>query len=112
MILQDLCIILPYFLHPKMQTNAKAEQACFKASGGPHPALKTPVQKDTPRELSLENTAAKRHPQGTREKHTTALPSNKNDLRKNNGTRIYFHVRPYTSDIEFSKHEGQHETQQ
>ena len=33
-----------------MQTNAKAEQACFKASGGPHPSLKTPVQKDTPRE--------------------------------------------------------------
>jgi hypothetical protein len=33
-----------------MQTNAKAERACFKASGGPHPPLKTPVQQDTPRE--------------------------------------------------------------
>ena len=33
-----------------MQTNAEAEQACFKASDGPHPPLKTPVQKDTPRE--------------------------------------------------------------
>ena len=33
-----------------MQTNAKAAQPCFKASKGPHPPLKTPVQKDTPRE--------------------------------------------------------------
>ena len=33
-----------------MQTNAKTAQACFKASEEPHPPLKTPVQKDTPRE--------------------------------------------------------------
>ena len=39
-----------YLFNPKMQTNAKAAQPCFKASKGPHPPLKTPVQKDTPRE--------------------------------------------------------------
>jgi len=33
-----------------MQTNARAAQVYFKASKGPHPRLKTPVQKDTPRE--------------------------------------------------------------
>ena len=33
-----------------MQTNAKAEQAGFKASGGQHFPLKTMVQKDTFRE--------------------------------------------------------------
>ena len=39
-----------YFFNPKMQTNAKAAQPCFKASKGPHPPLKTLVQKDTPKE--------------------------------------------------------------
>ena len=69
-----------------MQTNAKAEQACFKASGGPHPPLKTPVQKETPRETKKniqlhydqiktiqEKTLVQKYPppQGKKAKYTT-----------------------------------------
>ena len=43
-------ITLLHFLHPKMQTTAEAEEECVKVAGRPHEALKTPVQKDTPRE--------------------------------------------------------------
>ena len=65
-----------------MQTNAKAEQAGFKASGRSYFPLKTLVQKDTLREpkknafentgvketpFSFENTGAKGHSQGTKE---------------------------------------------
>ena len=39
--------LFPYLFNLKMQTNAKAAQVYFKASKGPHPRVKTPVQKDT-----------------------------------------------------------------
>jgi len=42
--------LFPYLFNLKVQTNVKAAQVCFKALKGPYSPLKTPVQKDTPRE--------------------------------------------------------------
>ena len=43
-------ITLLHIHHPKMKTNAEAEEECVKVAGRPHAPLKTPVQKDIPRE--------------------------------------------------------------